>query len=102
MTHTIIIHPHFHFYIPNAFTPNGDNENDVFIGKGEGIADYQLTVFNRWGGVIFYSNNIEEGWDGIPKSASEISPIGAYSYKVDVTDLLGKKHTYTGEVSLLR
>jgi gliding motility-associated-like protein len=102
VTHTIIIHPHFHFYIPNAFTPNGDNENDVFIGKGEGIADYQLTIFNRWGGIIFYSNNIKEGWNGVPKSASEISPIGTYSYKVDVTDLLGKKHTYTGEVSLIR
>ena len=102
VTHTIIIHPNFHFYLPNAFTPNGDNENDTFIGKGEGIADYQMTIFNRWGAAIFYSNSIEEGWDGVPKSASEISPNGVYSYKVDVTDLLGKKHTYTGEVSLLR
>lgn len=102
VTHTIIIHPNFHFYLPNAFTPNGDNENDTFIGKGEGIADYQMTIFNRWGAAIFYSNSIEEGWDGVPKSASEISPNGVYSYKIDVTDLLGKKHTYTGEVSLLR
>ena len=102
ISHTIIVYPYFHLHIPNAFTPNGDDENDMFIVKGEGIAEYEMTIFNRWGAAIFYSDNIEEGWDGKPKSTSIISPNGVYNYKVYATDLLGKEHTYTGEVSLFR
>lgn len=100
--HTVIINPNFHFFVPNVFTPNGDLQNDVFSGKGDGIAYFEMTIFNRWGGAIFNTNDMEKGWDGTPLNSSEVSPNGVYSYKITVTDLLGKIHTYTGEVSLLR
>jgi gliding motility-associated-like protein len=51
-------------YVPNTFTPNGDGLNDVFIPVGKNIASMQLLIFDRWGGVIFESNDPRMGWDG--------------------------------------
>jgi gliding motility-associated-like protein len=51
-------------YVPNAFTPNMDGINDYFQPSGKNLADYELTVFNRWGEPIFFSDAIEKGWDG--------------------------------------
>jgi gliding motility-associated-like protein len=67
-------------YIPNAFTPNGDGLNDTFGGKGEGITDYNLQIFNRWGNLIFESNDMKNQWDG--NYHNEIAPIGVYVYKI--------------------
>jgi gliding motility-associated-like protein len=53
-------------YMPTAFSPNGDNINDVFKPKGAGLSEdeYFMMVYNRWGQVVYESNNINEGWDG--------------------------------------
>jgi gliding motility-associated-like protein len=54
-------------YVPNSFTPNGDEFNNVFlpvISTGREISDYELLIFNRWGEVIFESHDINIGWDG--------------------------------------
>ena len=56
-----------HQVIPNAFTPNNDGMNDSFKILGlpvENITRFQIQIFDRWGQVIFESNNIDEGWDG--------------------------------------
>ena len=61
--------------IPNAFSPNGDNVNDVFEAYGIGIVEFNMIVFNRWGELMFESNKIENkldglhmgGWNGIYK-----------------------------------
>lgn len=68
-------------YIPNAFTPNGDGLNDTFGGKGEGITEYNLQIFNRFGNLIFESNDMKNQWDGNYKN--EIAPIGVYVYKIN-------------------
>jgi hypothetical protein len=65
--------PDVFIYIPNSFTPNGDNVNDVFEAYGIGIVEFNMIIFNRWGELIFESNKIENkldglhmgGWDGI-------------------------------------
>lgn len=67
-------------YIPNAFTPNGDGLNDTFGGVGEGITDYNIQIFDRWGNLLFESNDINKQWDGSYKN--ELSPSGVYVFKV--------------------
>lgn len=51
-------------YIPSAFTPNGDGVNDKFGVKAQNITDFNLRIFNRWGELVFESNNISDLWDG--------------------------------------
>ncbi len=52
------------FYIPSAFTPNGDGINDSFGVKAEGIGLFKLQIFNRWGELVFESDDIYKFWDG--------------------------------------
>ena len=53
------------FFVPNAFTPNNDTKNDVFYAiSSEELSNFEMQIFNRWGEVIFKTNNIDEGWDG--------------------------------------
>ena len=51
-------------YVPNAFTPNDDNLNELFLAKGTGIISFDMKVFDRWGNLIFTSDDINKGWDG--------------------------------------
>lgn len=67
-------------HLPTAFTPNGDGLNDTFGPVGEGIEGYKITVFNRWGEVIFSSRSVNEKWDGHHKGSPV--PIGVYNYEV--------------------
>lgn len=75
----------FTLYIPDAFTPNNDKLNDIFEPKGEGITKYHLMIFNRWGDMIFESNNINTGWDG--KFKNEQCPIGIYSWVINYSTI---------------
>ena len=56
--------PPLSVFIPDAFTPNGDGINDTFGVKGEGIQNFTLRIFNRWGEVVFESYNPKQQWDG--------------------------------------
>jgi trimeric autotransporter adhesin len=51
-------------YIPNSFTPNGDGLNDELAVFGFGFSDLQMTVYDRWGRLIFKSNGDQQSWDG--------------------------------------
>jgi gliding motility-associated-like protein len=99
----IEIGPEFTFYIPNAFTPvNADNVNDFFSGKGIGIEKYEMWVFDRWGEMIFFTDDIEKGWDGKRSGKSQEVKQDVYVWKVKLKDVLGKNHQYIGHVTLLR
>lgn len=69
-------------YFPNAFTPNHDGENDIFIpvGNTDNIANYHMMIYNRWGQLIFETTNANTGWDG--SYNDKPSQLGAYIYKV--------------------
>ncbi|HVG16881.1 MAG TPA: gliding motility-associated C-terminal domain-containing protein, partial [Chitinophagaceae bacterium] len=65
ITKPIIIYSSCTVFIPNAFTPNGDGKNDVFGVINAVKADqFQLQIYNRWGGLVFRSNNWKDTWDG--------------------------------------
>ena len=51
-------------FFPNSFTPNGDGINDVFRPLGTNVVEYELLIFNRWGELIFSTNDFHQGWDG--------------------------------------
>ncbi len=95
--------PEFTFFIPNAFTPNrNDGINDTFFGKGVGIVEYHIWIFDRWGNMIFNTTDINTGWDGRANNGQEIAQQDVYVWKVQLKDVFGKKHDYIGTVTLSR
>jgi gliding motility-associated-like protein len=71
-------------YVPNAFTPNDDGLNDVFLPVTQYINDYLLIIYNRWGEVVFTTNNPSDGWDGRGEFGN-ISQVDVYIYKINYT-----------------
>ena len=94
------IEPIFTFYIPNAFTPDADGVNEEFFGDGEGYTSYTMSIYNRWGEQIFYSNDPEKKWDGtyMGKQVEQ----GVYIYHFYVLDWKNNDHEYRGHVTLMR
>lgn len=90
-----------YYYIPNSFTQNGDGLNDVFNLKGLNfdVQDYKLLIFDRWGKLLFESNDPLIGWDGY--YMNEKCPQGIYTYKIEFYKD-SKPHLKTGQVNLLR
>lgn len=117
---TVEVIPEFSFYIPNCFTPNGDSINDVFFGKSRGVKEYSIWVFDRWGNLIWdchyegkntqWDNSGQDGmssackWDGIVEGggSGQIVQEDVYVWKVLLTDIFDKKHTYIGHVSVVK
>jgi gliding motility-associated-like protein len=97
---TITIEPDFMVFVPNTFTPNGDNLNDVFLAKGRGIASIYLQVFDRWGSMVFESTDTDAGWNGTIKG--EEVQIGTYIWKLLVKNPAGKSKVLTGHLNLIR
>ena len=91
-------------YVPNSFTPNGDEFNQVFTPKfGDGIdlTNYHLFVFNRWGGLVFETNDINIGWDGT--SSGLYSQEGTYIWKMQYGILDGvDRIERSGHITLVR
>ncbi len=71
-------------YTPNSFSPNGDGLNDIFLPKGQGLSEdqYLLTIFNRWGNIIYRSANPADGWDGTLTNGVK-AEVGVYLYRID-------------------
>jgi gliding motility-associated-like protein len=99
---TITIEPDFLFYIPNAFSPDGDGTNDTFSGRGVFIKEFKISIFDRWGNMIFASDDINKPWDGKANKGSEIALADVYIYSIVVVDLKNKKHNYKGIVTLIK
>src|SRR5690606_1978873 len=92
------------FYIPNAFSPNGDGNNEVFYVYGKGVRQMHLKIFNRWGELVFETDNLNNGWDGTYKG--ELQTAGVYVYHVKAVFCDGSTitpHEYKkGSVTLFR
>ena len=99
---TIIIEPEFVFYVPNAFSPDGDGINDSFTGRGVFIKEFEMTIFDRWGNMIYRSDEITKPWDGKANKGAEIAQADVYVYSITATDFKDLKHNYKGIVTLTR
>lgn len=96
----MVINPEFTFYIPNAFTPDGDGINDTFFGQGTHIAEFNIMIFDRWGELLFTSDNLNAAWDGYYRG-TESKP-DVYVYRVKLRDDMGAYHSYEGHVTLVK
>ncbi len=88
------------FFVPTAFSPNGDGNNDVFTVYGSGLAKVSLSIFNRWGEKIYDSLNQWAGWDGTYKGVLQ-NP-GVYTYYISATYLNGKTRERKGTITMVR
>ncbi|WP_241559201.1 gliding motility-associated C-terminal domain-containing protein [Chitinophaga barathri] len=86
--------------VPTAFSPNGDGVNDIWEIKGFGIVHYDMKVFNRWGQLVFQSNDQKLGWNG--RFNGTVQPLDAYAFVLNIEFSDGNKVTKTGNVTLLR
>jgi gliding motility-associated-like protein len=93
-------------YIPNSFTPDGDQNNQVFCPvfySGYDPQNYEFTVYNRWGEAIFESRNALVGWDGTYGPDALQAPTGMYTYRILYKNPdLDERKVLTGHVNLLR
>lgn len=95
------------FYVPNTFTPDNDDFNQYFtpiFTSGFEPLTYHLTIFNRWGEVIFESYDYEIGWDGTyGVGSSNIVTDGTYVWQITFRETMSdKRHLYRGHVNILR
>ncbi len=98
----ILIIPETNVYIPNSFSPNGDDLNDLFGVKGALYAQsFRMEIYNRWGAMMFSSNHPDEQWDGTIKN-QEKALAGIYIYTINFVDLNGDKFEYNGTINLIR
>lgn len=97
---TITVEEQSTVYVPNTFTPNGSGSNEVFFAYGTNVAAFQMYVFDRWGNLIFESNDILKGWDGTYKN----NPCqeDTYVWRILWSDAQNKKHKMIGHVNLIR
>ena len=86
-------------FVPNSFTPNGDNHNELFVISGEHIVSFNLKIFDRWGEKLFESNSIEKHWDGIFNNNKVHQ--GTYYYIIDVYGEDGNLFVKSGNINVI-
>ena len=87
-------------FVPNAFSPNNDNNNDVLYVRGLYIEKVIFRVFDRWGEMVFESTDVSQGWDGTFRN--KLLQPDVYDYYLDVTCVGGLKSIVKGNVTLMR
>lgn len=103
ITKTVVIEPMYSLYVPNAFSPNFDGTNDVFMAKGEGVKDFKIYIFDRWGNLVYYSDDMNKGWDGRFKGkGDEILQEDVYVWKIEARNIKNETKLLKGTVSLLK
>lgn len=83
-------------FIPNAFSPNNDGLNDVFRVQGEVIESLQLQIFDRWGNVVFSTDDLSESWNGDPATQD------VYGYSLEVRCFGGQQFIKSGSITIIR
>lgn len=89
-------------YVPNTFTPNGNNRNDVFYAYGTGIVEFHMQIYDRWGMQLFTSDDINLGWDGrfMGNPVQEDTYVVKIQYKTECGDM--NMHKEIRHVNVLR
>jgi large repetitive protein len=104
VSHVVCVEPDVSIYVPNAFTPNEDGTNEIFlpITLGMDPDKFEMWIYDRWGNLIFYTDDINEGWNGKVQGGNEIAQIDTYVWKINAKDLTGISHNLIGHVNLIK
>ena len=99
----IDVEPQIRYFLPNAFTPNSDNLNDFFLGKGYfgGLSNFKMTIWNRWGELVYETTDPNSGWNGKKKNVGKLSPTGIYVCVVSFVGPRGQPTEIKGFATLL-
>jgi len=100
ITKAINIEEEWYVYIPNTFLPNGGRINTVFTPSVIGIRELTVNIFNRWGEVVFSSNEPRFAWDGTYKG--KYVPDGTYTWSIDLLTNSGRQKKLVGHVNVLK
>jgi gliding motility-associated-like protein len=90
----------FYLEAPSAFTPNGDSNNDIFKFEERNIKDFELKIFNRWGEIVFSTDDVQKGWDGNVNGHPQ--NIDTYKYTVKAVTIHGYAFERKGEFLLIK
>ncbi len=92
---------HTDIYIPNAFSPNGDGNNDVFRARGKYLREVEIEIFDRWGELIFKGSGDEfTNWDGTFRGKA--LPPDSYAYRVNVQCEDSDRYTQQGNINIIK
>ena len=91
-------------FIPNAFTPDGDGTNDTWGPIGNDIVEYQVEVFDRWGGVVFHAGSKDVTWDGRMYGVPVKNDVYIYRavFKLQEDGIAGTERSVMGQVQVVR
>ncbi|MGB0404344.1 MAG: gliding motility-associated C-terminal domain-containing protein, partial [Salibacteraceae bacterium] len=87
-------------FIPNSFSPDGNGKNDILYFRGRYIDKLDFKIFNRWGEMVFETNDVNQGWDGSHKGKAAQADV--YVYYVYATCIDGQVFEKKGDITLLR
>ena len=104
ITKIIDVEPKVTYFLPNAFTPNGDGRNEEFgpVGVFRGITDYEMQIVNRWGETIFATTDPNLLWNGRANNTGEVVPNGVYMVFVRFTEPRGEPQMEQGFITVIR
>ena len=100
ITKPITIKEELYIYIPNAFTPDDDEHNCYFYGSFIGLKSLDISIYNRWGELIFEAADLNFEWDG--KYGNTNVQSGAYSWRINYVTIKGQSETISGHVNVIR
>jgi len=89
-----------YIWIPNTFTPNGDQDNDVWFPVLKNISSINVKIFNRWGELIFETSDLSDNWNGFYKN--QLCQNGVYVYLINWTTLEGRTYPKSGHIILIK
>jgi len=90
-------------HVPNAFTPNADHINDQFLPVPHcTFASYNLIIYDRWGDLIFETNDYQVPWEGKANNGKELAQQDVFVWMILALDDQGQRHQYIGHVTLVR
>ena len=92
------------FYAPTAFTPDDDGHNEYFtvFGRGMTPGSFKLHIYDRWGEIIFQTDDISKGWNGKINNSKKLCPPGVYTWVAWFKDQYGNGMSKSGTVTLIR
>lgn len=98
------IQPEVRFFLPNAFTPNNDSVNEEYRGVGilEGATNFQFSIWNRWGELVFETNDPFQGWNGTKFNTGKPAPAGVYVVLASFKGPRGQNYEFKGFATLIR